>query len=415
MQRRVVITGLGVVSPVGKGKEEFWSALLGGVSGISPISSFDSSDYPCKIAAEIKDFDPSSFVDKKEVKRMDRFVQFAAVASLMAVQDAQLTISADNSGDVGVVIGSGIGGILTWESQHSLLIERGPSRVSPFFVPMMISNMASGHVSMLLSAKGPNTTTVTACASGAHAIGDAFQIIRRGEAQVMIAGGAEAAISPLSMAGFCSLKALSTRNDEPERASRPFDKLRDGFIMGEGSGIVVLEEMNAALARKANIYAEIVGYGMSADAYHMTAPCPDGSGAARAMRAALNNAGIAPDQVDYINAHGTSTPLNDAIETMAIKTVFGEYAPRLAVSSTKSMTGHLLGAAGGVEFIACALACRDSVVPPTTNYEVPDPDCDLDYVPNKRRQMRVGFALSNSFGFGGQNAALLVKKWEPTA
>lgn len=412
MQRRVVVTGLGVVSPIGSGKEVFWGALLGGVSGASPITSFDCSDYPCKIAAEIKDFDPSAWLDRKEIKRMDRFVQFAAVASLMAVQDAQLKTRPHNGDEVGVIIGSGIGGILTWEAQHSVLLERGPGRVSPFFVPMMISNMASGHVSMLLSAKGPNTTTVTACASGAHAIGDAFQIIRRGEAQAMIAGGAEAAISPLSMAGFCSMKALSTRNDDPKKASRPFDKLRDGFVMGEGAGVVVLEELNAAIARQAPIYAEIIGYGMSGDAFHMTAPCPDGDGAMRAMKAALDGPGIEPSQVDYINAHGTSTPLNDAIETAAIKAVFGERAFRLAVSSTKSMTGHLLGAAGGVEFVVCVLACRESVVPPTIDYEFPDPDCDLDYVPNQARQMPVRFALSNSFGFGGQNAALLVKRWE---
>jgi 3-oxoacyl-[acyl-carrier-protein] synthase II len=412
MQRRVVATGLGVVSPVGNGKDAFWSALCGGVSGISRITSFDCSGYTCQMAAEVKDFDPSSYLDKKDVRRMDRFVQFASVAALMAMNDAKLDINAHNGNDVGVMIGSGIGGILTWEEQHRILLEKGAGRVSPFFIPMMISNMASGQVSILLSAKGPNTTTVTACASGAHAIGDAFQAIRRGEAQAMVAGGAEAAISPLSMAGFCSLKALSTRNEDPSKASRPFDKLRDGFVMGEGAGIVILEELTSALDRQAHIYGEITGCGMSGDAYHMTAPCPDGDGAVRAMAGALKSAGISPQQVDYINAHGTSTPLNDAVESTAIRALFGKHASQLAVSSTKSMTGHLLGAAGGVEFIACLLACRDSVVPPTINYEVPDPACDLDYVPNQARRMPVRFALSNSFGFGGQNAALLVKRWE---
>jgi len=412
MQRRVVATGLGVVSPIGNGKDAFWSALCAGVSGISRITSFDCSGYTCRMAAEVKDFDPSSHLDKKDVRRMDRFVQFASVAALMAMNDAKLDINAHNGNDVGVMIGSGIGGILTWEEQHRILLEKGADRVSPFFIPMMISNMASGQVSILLSAKGPNTTTVTACASGTHAIGDAFQAIRRGEAQAMVAGGAEAAISPLSMAGFCSLKALSTRNEDPSKASRPFDKLRDGFVMGEGAGIVILEELTSALDRQAPIYGEITGCGMSGDAYHMTAPCPDGDGAVRAMAAALKSAGISPQQVDYINAHGTSTPLNDAVESTAIRALFGKHASQLAVSSTKSMTGHLLGAAGGVEFIACLLACRDSVVPPTINYEVPDPACDLDYVPNQARRMPVRFALSNSFGFGGQNAALLVKRWE---
>jgi len=415
MLRRVVVTGLGVVSPIGHGKDAFWSALCRGVSGGSNISSFDCSDYPCKIAAEIKDFDPSPFIDKKELKRMDRFVQLGAVASIMAVNDSGLKIGPHNWNEVGVIIGSGIGGILTWEAQHTILMEKGPGRVSPFFVPMMISNMASGHVSMLLSARGPNSTTVTACASGAHAIGDAFEIIRRGEAEAMITGGAEGAISPLSMAGFCSLKALSTRNDQPRKASRPFDKLRDGFVMGEGAGVVVLEELDHAVARNAPIYAEMVGFGMSGDAYHMTAPSPDGDGAIRAMEAALHSAAIAPEKVDYINAHGTSTPLNDAIESTGIKALFGEHAHRLAVSSTKSMTGHLLGAAGGVEFIACVLACRDSLVPPTINYEVPDPDCDLDYVPNVARPMPVEFAMSNSFGFGGQNAAIVVRRWNQAA
>jgi len=411
-KRRVVVTGLGAVTPIGKTAEEFWENLRKGVSGAAPITLFDASRHDVKFACEVKDFDPASVGDKKEVRKMDRFTQFAMAAAGMAVESSRLVIDGSNAERVGVVVGSGIGGIATLEQQHSVLVERGPGRISPFFVPMMIVNMATGMVSMRFGAKGPSNSTVTACASGANAIGDAFRIIRYGDADVMIAGGAEAPISPISVGGFASMKALSTRNDDPGRASRPFDSDRDGFVIGEGAGIVVLEELEHAQARGASILCEIVGYGYTSDAHHMTAPAPEGEGAARSMRAAIADAGVPRESVSYINAHGTSTPLNDRFETAAIKAVFGDHASRVAISSTKSMTGHLLGAAGGIEFIAVACAHRDGVIPPTINYETPDPDCDLDYVPNEAREARVDISLSNSLGFGGHNVTLATRRYE---
>jgi len=410
--RRVVVTGVGVLTPIGTGKDRFWDALMEGRSGVGPIRSFDASRYPTRIAAEILDFDPLDWMDRKDAKRNDRFVQFAIAASRMALDDAGFRVTAENADRVGVVIGSGIGGAITWEEQHKVLLTRGPDRVSPFFIPMLIINMASGVVSILTGARGPNTAPVTACATGAHAIGDAFRIIQRGEADVMIAGGTEAAITELSIAGFCAMKAMSTRNDEPHRAVRPFDAHRDGFVMGEGAGVVILEALEHALARDARVYCELVGYGMSADAYHITMPDPEGQGAALAMERCLRDAGLRPEEVDYINAHGTSTPYNDKFETMAIKRVFKDHAYRLAVSSTKSMTAHLLGAAGSVELIACVLAIHHGTLPPTINYETPDPDCDLDYVPNRPRPCDVRVALSNAFGFGGHNATLAVRRFE---
>jgi len=410
--RRVVVTGVGVLTPIGTGKDRFWDALMEGRSGVGPIRSFDASRYPTRIAAEILDFDPLDWMDRKDAKRNDRFVQFAIAASRMALDDAGFRVTAENADRVGVVIGSGIGGAITWEEQHKVLLTRGPDRVSPFFIPMLIINMASGVVSILTGARGPNTAPVTACATGAHAIGDAFRIIQRGEADVMIAGGTEAAITELSIAGFCAMKAMSTRNDEPHRAVRPFDAHRDGFVMGEGAGVVILEALEHALARDARVYCELVGYGMSADAYHITMPDPEGQGAALAMERCLRDAGLRPEEVDYINAHGTSTPYNDKFETLAIKRVFKDHAYRLAVSSTKSMTAHLLGAAGSVELIACVLAIHHGTLPPTINYETPDPDCDLDYVPNRPRPCDVRVALSNAFGFGGHNATLAVRRFE---
>jgi 3-oxoacyl-[acyl-carrier-protein] synthase II len=409
---RIAITGLGVVSPVGVGHEAFWQALVAGKSGISHIAQFDCRGYATRIAGEARDFDPREWMEPKAAKRMDRFAQFAVAAALTACQDAGLSIDDSNADRVGVIVGSGIGGIWTWEHQFDALRNRGPDRVSPFFVPMMIANMAAGQVSIVLGAKGPGSCVTTACASGAHAIGDAFQILRRGEADVMLAGGSEAAITPMGIAGFGALRALSTRNDEPERASRPFDALRDGFVMGEGAGVLVLETEGHAVARGAHIYGELVGYGMSADAFHITEPAPEGDGPARAMQAALRSAGMRPEEVDYINAHGTGTPLNDRVETKAIHTVFGGHAGRLAVSSTKSMTGHLLGAAAAVEMVATVLACYHSIIPPTINYENPDPECDLDYVANRAREAPVRAALCNAYGFGGQNAVLAVKAWE---
>ncbi|HET6781724.1 MAG TPA: beta-ketoacyl-ACP synthase II [bacterium] len=410
--KRVAITGLGVISPVGIGKDRFWNALMEGRSGVDRISRFDASGFDSKIAAEVRDFDPADYMDKKEIRRNDRFVQFAYAASRMALDDSGFSITPQNGTQVGVLIGSGIGGATTWEEQHRTLLERGPDRVSPFFIPMIIINMASGIISILLGAKGPNSAVVTACATGGNAIGDAARNIQRGEAIAMLAGGSEAAITPLSMAGFCSMKAMSTRNDEPQKASRPFDAERDGFIMGEGSGVVLLEEMDHAKQREANIYAELVGYGMSGDAYHITQPDPEADGAARSMRNALRDAAMEPKQIDYINAHGTSTLYNDRTETLAVKRVFGEHAKKVAVSSTKSMTGHLLGAAGGVELIACVQAIEHGVIPPTINYEFPDPECDLDYVPNVARKMRVDAAMSNAFGFGGHNAILIVRRYD---
>ncbi|MDR7400700.1 MAG: beta-ketoacyl-ACP synthase II [Armatimonadota bacterium] len=411
-QRRVVVTGVGVVTPIGIGKEAFWASLVAGRSGVRRISRFDPSAFDTQIAAEVLDFDPTAFMDRKDVRRNDRFVQFAYAAARMALDDAGFTITPRNAGEVGVLIGSGIGGAETWENQHQTLLERGPGRVSPFFIPMIIINMASGIVSILTGARGPNSAVVTACATGGHAIGDAMRIIQRGEATAMLAGGTEAAITPLSVAGFCSMKAMSTRNDEPHRACRPFDAGRDGFVMGEGAGVVLLEDLGHALRREARIYCELVGYGMSADAYHITQPDPEAEGATRSMANALRDAGIDPAEVDYINAHGTSTPYNDRTETLAIKRVLGPHARRVAVSSTKSMTGHLLGAAGGVELIACALAIERQVLPPTINYEVPDPDCDLDYVPNRARPAEVRVAMSNAFGFGGHNATLVVRRYD---
>lgn len=411
--RRVVITGMGTLTPIGIGLQAFWEALVAGKSGVGEITLFDASDLDTRIAGEVKGFDPSEYMERKEVRRMDRYAQLAVAAATMAIQDAQLDLDGIDRERVGCWIGSGVGGIQTLEDQARTLVERGPNRISPFFVPMMIANMASGQVSIMFGLKGPNACTVTACASGAHSIGDAFRIVQRGDADIMIAGGAEAGVSLLAMAGFCAAKALSRRNDEPERASRPFDAERDGFVMGEGAGILVLESLESALSREARIYAELVGYGATADAHHITAPAPEGKGAAKAIRLALEDAGIEPHEVDYINAHGTSTELNDYFETLAIKAALGEAAAKVAISSTKSMTGHLLGAAGGVEAIASVMAIQEGIIPPTINYENPDPRCDLDYVPNAARRQPVRVALSNSFGFGGHNAVLAFKRYEP--
>lgn len=410
MKRRVVITGMGVMTSLGKDVDTLWSNLLDGKSGISEVESFDVSAYPTRIAGSIKDFDPEQYMDKKEARRMDRFVQFAVAASLAALDDAKLNIREQMDPErVGVYVGSGIGGLGTWEDQHSLLLDKGPKRVSPFFIPMMIANMGSGQISILTGAKGPNSTVVTACATGTNSIGDAYKLIQRDEADVMICGGAEATIRPTGMAGFCALRAMSTRNEEPEKASRPFDVDRDGFVMAEGSGVLIIEELEHAKRRGARIYAEVIGYGMSGDAHHMTDPDPDG--AARCMKKALADAGIQPGEVQYINAHGTSTPVGDKSESTAIKTTFGEHAYKLAVSSTKSMTGHLLGAAGGVEAIITALTIDRGVIPPTINIDNQDPECDLDYVPNKPRTAEVHTAISNSFGFGGHNATIVLRKY----
>ena len=409
--RRVVVTGLGTLSPVGNTADEFWTALVQGRSGVGMITRFDTTGYPTRIAGEVRNFDPLNFVDKKEARRLDPYLQYAIASAVLAVQDAALDTGKVDGTRFGVLIGSGIGGISTLLESHRNLIEKGPDRVSPFFIPMLIANMASGLVSMRFGAKGPNSAVVTACATGNHAIGDSFKIIQRADADVMIAGGSEAIIIPLTIAGFCSMKAMSTRNDEPTKAMRPFDANRDGFVAGEGAGILVLESHEHALARDARIYAEIVGYGMTGDAHHMTAPDPEGDGAARAMAAAVRDAGLDVSDVGYINAHGTSTVYNDKFETIAIKRVFGDHARRLAVSSTKSMTGHLLGAAGGIEAIATVLALHHGVLPPTINYETPDPDCDLDYIPNQARKQDVEVALSNAFGFGGTNATLAFRAY----
>jgi 3-oxoacyl-[acyl-carrier-protein] synthase II len=409
--RRVVVTGLGTLSPVGNTADEFWTALVQGRSGVGMITRFDTTGYPTRIAGEVRNFDPLNFVDKKEARRLDPYLQYAVASAVLAVQDAALDTGKVDGTRFGVLIGSGIGGISTLLESHRNLIEKGPDRVSPFFIPMLIANMASGLVSMRFGAKGPNSAVVTACATGNHAIGDSFKIIQRADADVMIAGGSEAIIIPLTIAGFCSMKAMSTRNDEPTKAMRPFDANRDGFVPGEGAGILVLESLEHALARDARIYAEIIGYGMTGDAHHMTAPDPEGDGAARAMAAAVRDAGLDVSAVGYINAHGTSTLYNDKFETIAIKRVFGDHARRLAVSSTKSMTGHLLGAAGGIEAIATVLALHHGVLPPTINYETPDPDCDLDYIPNQARKQDVEVALSNAFGFGGTNATLAFRAY----
>jgi 3-oxoacyl-[acyl-carrier-protein] synthase II len=408
---RVVITGLGPVTPIGIGVGQYWDSLTAGRSGVGPITLFDASRHTTQIAAEVKGFDPAEYLDPSDARRMDRFVQLAVSAAKIAVADAALEVDDSNRNRIGVLIGSGIGGCNTWETQHRVLLEKGPGRVSPFFVPMLIADMGSGQVSILLGLRGPNSAVVTACATGTHAIGDAYHIIKRGDADAMLAGGAEAAVSALAMAGFCSAKAMSTRNDDPEHASRPFDKERDGFVIGEGAGILVLESLEFAKARGAKIYAEVIGYGMSGDGYHITAPAPNGEGAVRCMRAAIAGAGIKPEDVHYVNAHGTSTDLGDKYETAAIKTVFGDYAYKLPVSSTKSMMGHLLGAAGAVEAIACVLAMSNGMIPPTINYEFPDPECDLDYVPNTARKVDIQSALSNSFGFGGHNASIILRKF----
>jgi 3-oxoacyl-[acyl-carrier-protein] synthase II len=412
MKRRVVITGVGVISSLGNDAAVFWNNLLEGKSGIDNITSFDVSDYPTQIAGEVKDFNPEEYMDKKEVRRTDRFAQFALAASKMALQNAKLEITPEIAPRVGVYIGSGIGGLATWEDQHTVLMEKGPRRVSPFFIPMMIANMAAGLVSIETGAKGPTSSAMTACATGTNAIGDAFKLIQYGKADVMITGGAEATIRPMAIAGFCSAKAMSTRNDEPQKASRPFDRDRDGFVMSEGAGVLVLEEYEHAVKRGATIIAEVIGYGLSGDAHHITAPPENGEGAARCMQDALHDAEIRPEDVGYINAHGTSTDIGDIAETRAIKTVFGDHAYKLAVSSTKSMTGHLLGATGGVEAIATAFALRDQILPPTINLDNPDPECDLDYVPNKARRADVKVAISNTFGFGGHNATIVLKRFE---
>lgn len=411
MKRRVVITGMGAVTPLGTGIEPLWDNLLQGKSGISVIDTFNTDDYTTHIAGSIKDFNAEQYLDRREARRMDRFVQFAVVAAQMALDDAKLNVREDTDPNrVGVFVGSGIGGLSTWEEQHKLLLEKGPRRVSPFFIPMMIANMASGQISMIAGAKGPNSTAVTACATGSHSIGESYKIIQRGDADAMICGGSESPITPTGLAGFGALRAMSTRNDEPEKASRPFDMERDGFVMGEGSGVIVLEELEHALERGAPIYAELVGYGMSGDAYHMTDPDPDG--AVRCMTNAMKDAGIAPTDIDYINAHGTSTPIGDISETTAIKRAFGDHAYKLAVSSSKSMTGHLLGAAGGVEAVICALSLKHGVITPTINLDHPDPECDLDYVPNESRKADLNYVLSNSFGFGGHNATIIMKKYQ---
>ncbi len=410
--RRVVVTGIGLVSPLGIGTDVNWRALMNGQSGIGRITHFDPSAFASQIAGEVKGFDPLRFVEKKDVKKMDVFIQYAIAASQFAMDDSKLPITQTSAPNVGVFIASGIGGFSTIEREHEALMHGGPRRVSPFFIPSAIINLAAGQVSIRFGAKGPNLATCTACSASAHAIGDSFEIIRRGDADAMIAGGTEAAITPMSVAGFAAMRALSTHNSEPEKACRPFDKERDGFIIGEGAGVVVLEERESAIGRGAKIYAEIVGYGMSGDAYHITAPTEDGSGAVRVMQMALRKANVAPQQVGYINAHGTSTPHNDRIETLAIKNLFGEHAYRLAISSTKSMTGHLLGAAGGLEAGITALSMHHQTAPPTINLQHPDPDCDLDYVPGRCRAVKMDYALSNSFGFGGTNAALLFKRHE---
>ena len=412
MKKRVVITGLGCVTPVGTGKEDFWVNIKSGVSGIDKITRFDYTNYQTQIAGEVKDFTPEDYISKKELKKMDRFTQFAMVASKLAVADSELDLDSIDRNRMGTVIGTGIGGVETIEAQHKNLLEKGNRRVSPFFIPMMIGNMAAGQVAIQFGAKGPSTTICTACASGTNSVGDAFKIIQRGDADIMIAGGTEAAVAEFAVAGFCNMKAMSTNNDNPQQASRPFDKDRDGFVMGEGCGILILEELESAKKRNAKIYAEIVGYGMTSDAYHITTPAENGEGAARSMQVAINDAGIEPSQIDYINAHGTSTYYNDLYETMAIKSVFGEYAKNVSVSSTKSMTGHLLGASGAIEAIVCALAIKDNFVPPTINLENPGEGMDLDYTPNKGKERVINYALSNSLGFGGHNATIVLKKYE---
>ncbi len=410
--RRVAVTGLGIISPLGSGLEKSWNAIKEGRPGIRTITRFDITDFPVTIAGEVSDFDPSGLIDRKELKKMDLFIQYALVASLKAREMSGLEITEENSERVGVYVGAGIGGLPAIEHWHNVLKEKGPNRITPFFIPMVIINLASGQISIALNAKGPNSCAVTACATGTHSIGDAFRLIQRGDADAMVAGGTESTITPLCVAGFNAMKALSRRNDVPETASRPFDKDRDGFIIGEGAGVLMLEELEGAKKRGAKIYAEIAGYGMNSDAFHMTTPSEGGKGARRCMELALEDANLNPEDVDYINAHGTSTYYNDLYETMAIKSLFGAHAADLKISSTKSMTGHLLGAAGGIEAVFTVMSIHDNIAPPTINYETPDPECDLDYVPNVAQELNIRAALSNSFGFGGTNAALVFKKYE---
>ncbi len=412
MNRRVVVTGLGLICGSGRTREEVWSSLLAGHSSIGPVTRFDTSGFPVRIASEIKDFDPLRFIEKKEVKKMDVFIHYAIAASQEAVDDSGLRVTEENAHRIGTYIGSGIGGFGVIEREHEKYLKGGPGKISPFFIPAAIVNLAAGQVSIRFKAKGPNSATCTACSTGAHAVGDSFKLIERGAADAMICGGAEGAITPMGVGGFAAMRALSTRNADPARASRPFDADRDGFIIGEGAGILILEELEHARARGAKIYAEMAGYGMSSDAFHITQPPEDGDGAVRAMQSAIEDAGIQPHEINYINAHGTSTYFNDKLETLAIKRVFGDSAYSIPVSSTKSMMGHLLGAAGGVEAGLIALALKDQIAPPTANYEKPDPECDLDYVPNKARKLDIRYALSNSFGFGGTNAALVLKRFE---
>ncbi|NWF98187.1 MAG: beta-ketoacyl-ACP synthase II [Nitrospirae bacterium] len=410
-KRRVVVTGLGMITPLGIGVKKSWENLIAGKSGIRRITQFDASSFPTQIAGEVEGFNPEDYIEPKEIKKMDRFIHFAIAAAQMAMDDSGLKITEANAERTGVIVGSGIGGLNSIEYYHNVYLQKGPRRITPFFIPMLVVNLASGQISIRFGAKGPNSAVVTACATGSHAIGDAFKIIQRGDADIMIAGGSESVITPLAIGGFNAMKALSTRNNEPEKASRPFDIDRDGFVMGEGSGIVILESLEYALNRGANIYAEIAGYGMSSDAYHITAPSPNGEGAVRCMRMAIKDAGVEPSEVNYINAHGTSTKYGDEIETNAIKTLFGEHAYKIPISSTKSMTGHLLGAAGGVESVISILCIKKGIIPPTINLTNPDPECDLDYVPNTARKADVSCCLSNSFGFGGTNACLLFKKY----
>lgn len=412
MRRRVVVTGMGLVIPTGIGVETAWKNVCGGKSGIGPLTRFDTNGFETKIAGEVRDFNPELYIDKKEIKKMDLFIHFAIAATREALDNARLAITPENSEQIGVIVGTGLGGLPSLEKYHKILLEKGPGRISPFFIPMLIANLASGQIAIQFGPKGPNTCVVTACATGAHCIGDAFRTIVYGDAEAMIAGGTEANITPLTIGGFNAMKALSTRNDEPEKASRPFEKNRDGFVVAEGAGILVLEELQFALKRRAKIHAEIVGYGYTGDAYHITAPSPDGDGAVRCMNMAIKDAGITAEDVEYINAHGTSTPLNDLTETLAIKKVFGGHAKKVPISATKSMTGHLLGAAGSTEAIFTVLAIRDGIMPPTINYEEPDPQCDLDYVPNVARRKPLKTAMSNAFGFGGTNATLIFKKFE---
>ncbi len=411
VSKRVVITGLGAITPIGNTLSDYWDGLISGRNGIAPITLFDASRHGCRIAGEVKGFDPHDYMERKEAKRMDRFAQLAVAASKQALADAQFTINDLNAEQVGVMIGTGIGGLKVLEDQQEINLTKGPDRCSPFMIPMMIANMAAGLTAIHTGAKGPNSCPVTACAAGSNAIGDAFRLVQRGYAQAMICGGTEAAVTPLSVAGFVACKAMSSRNDDPTHASRPFDKHRDGFVLGEGAGILILEELEHALSRGAKIYAEIVGYGMTCDAYHITSPVPGGAGAARAIQLALKDGGLTPEQVTYINAHGTSTPMNDSTETAAMKKALGEYAYKIAVSSTKSMTGHLLGGSGGIEGVAAVMSIAHNKVPPTINLENPDPDCDLDYVANKSRDLQVDVALSNSFGFGGHNVTLAFRKY----